>query len=100
MEESKEISALFQLIDDPDEEVFDAISKKIVDFGKPIIPNLEHLWETNPSGLPTLELRIDELARLLLYYAEGKLPESEALYREALELKRKRVGNDGAVCER
>jgi regulator of sirC expression with transglutaminase-like and TPR domain len=49
MEESKEISALFQLIDDPDEEVFDAISKKIVDFGKPIIPNLEHLWETNPS---------------------------------------------------
>ena len=36
MEESKEITALFQLIDDPDEEVFDAISKKIVDFGKPI----------------------------------------------------------------
>jgi regulator of sirC expression with transglutaminase-like and TPR domain len=49
MEESKEISALFLLIDDPDEEVFDAVSKKIVDYGKPIIPNLEHLWETNPS---------------------------------------------------
>src|SRR5215475_6506276 len=49
MEESKEISALFLLIDDPDEEVFDAVSKKIVDYGKPIIPNLEHLWETTPS---------------------------------------------------
>ena len=49
MEESKEISALFHLIDDPDEEVFDAVSKKIVDYGKPIIPNLEHLWETTPS---------------------------------------------------
>ena len=49
MEESKEISALFHLIDDPDEEVFDAVSKKIVDYGKPIIPNLEHLWETHPS---------------------------------------------------
>jgi regulator of sirC expression with transglutaminase-like and TPR domain len=49
MEESKEISALFHLIDDPDEEVFDAVSKKIVDYGKPIIPNLEHLWETNPN---------------------------------------------------
>jgi regulator of sirC expression with transglutaminase-like and TPR domain len=49
MELSKEISALFHLIDDPDEEVFDAVSKKIVDYGKPIIPNLEHLWETHPS---------------------------------------------------
>jgi regulator of sirC expression with transglutaminase-like and TPR domain len=49
MELSKEIYALFHLIDDPDEEVFDAVSKKIVDYGKPIIPNLEHLWETHPS---------------------------------------------------
>ena len=44
MENNKEISALFILIDDPDEEVFDAVSQKIVDYGKPIIPNLEHLW--------------------------------------------------------
>jgi len=49
MELSKEIYALFHLIDDPDEEVFDAVSKKIVDYGKPIIPSLEHLWETHPS---------------------------------------------------
>ena len=49
METSKEISALLHLIDDPDEEVFDAVSRKIVDYGKPIIPNLEHLWETTPE---------------------------------------------------
>src|SRR3954469_21943859 len=49
MEETKEISALFNLIDDPDEEVFGAVSNKILDFGKPIIPNLEHLWETTPN---------------------------------------------------
>jgi regulator of sirC expression with transglutaminase-like and TPR domain len=49
MEETKEISALFKLIDDPDEEVFGAVSTKIVDFGKTIIPNLEHLWETTPN---------------------------------------------------
>jgi regulator of sirC expression with transglutaminase-like and TPR domain len=49
MEETKEISALFKLIDDPDEEVFGAVSSKIVDFGKTIIPNLEHLWETTPN---------------------------------------------------
>jgi regulator of sirC expression with transglutaminase-like and TPR domain len=49
METNKEISALFHLIDDPDEEVFNVISEKIVDYGKPIIPNLEHLWETTPD---------------------------------------------------
>jgi regulator of sirC expression with transglutaminase-like and TPR domain len=49
MEETKEISALFNLIDDPDEEVFGAVTQKIVEFGKTIIPNLEHLWETTPD---------------------------------------------------
>jgi len=65
MEESKEISALFHLIDDPDEEVFDAVSKKIVDYGKPIIPNLEHLWETNPSE--DVQNRIELLIHRLHY---------------------------------
>lgn len=49
METSKEISALLTLLDDPDQEVFEAVSEKIVDYGKPIIPNLEHLWETTPE---------------------------------------------------
>ena len=57
METNKEISALFHLIDDPDEEVFDAVSQKIVDYGKPIIPNLEHLWETTPNE--EIQLRIE-----------------------------------------
>jgi hypothetical protein len=49
MESNKVISALLHLIDDPDQEVFEVVSDKIVDFGKPIIPNLEHLWETTPD---------------------------------------------------
>ena len=49
MEQTKEISALFNLIDDPDEEVFGAVSNQIVAYGKRIIPNLEHLWETTPD---------------------------------------------------
>ena len=65
MEESKEISALFHLIDDPDEEVFDAVSKKIVDYGKPIIPNLEHLWETSPNE--DVQGRIELLIHRLHY---------------------------------
>jgi len=49
LETNTEISALFTLIDDPDEEVFGAVSEKIIDYGKNIIPNLEHLWETTPD---------------------------------------------------
>lgn len=49
MEETKEISALLNLIDDPDEEVFGAVSEKIIGYGKLIIPNLEHLWENTPD---------------------------------------------------
>jgi regulator of sirC expression with transglutaminase-like and TPR domain len=49
MEENNEISALFVLIDDPDEEVFGAVSNRIIHYGKGIIPNLEHLWENTIS---------------------------------------------------
>lgn len=49
MQETREINALFTLIDDPDEEVYSTISEKIMGYGKGIIPNLEHLWETTPN---------------------------------------------------
>lgn len=65
MEETKEISALLMLIDDPDEEVFGAVSNKILDFGKIIIPNLEHLWENTPDE--ALQLRIELLIHRLHY---------------------------------
>jgi regulator of sirC expression with transglutaminase-like and TPR domain len=65
MEETKEISALFNLIDDPDEEVFGAVTSKIVDFGKTIIPNLEHLWETTPNE--HIQERIEMIIHRLHY---------------------------------
>ena len=49
MTENKEISALFHLIDDPDEDVYNTVSDKIISFGKAIIPNLESLWENTPN---------------------------------------------------
>lgn len=49
MEQTKEIWALLNLIDDPDEEVFGAVSQKIIEYGRLIIPNLENLWETTPN---------------------------------------------------
>ena len=49
MLENKEISALFHLIDDPDEEVFSTVTDSIIAHGRAIIPNLENLWENSPD---------------------------------------------------
>lgn len=49
MQQTKELTALFTLIDDPDEEVYLTVSDKITEFGKGIIPNLENLWENTLS---------------------------------------------------
>lgn len=65
MEENKEISALFHLIDDPDEEVFSVVSTRIIDYGKGIIPNLENLWENTISG--EVQERIELLIHRLHY---------------------------------
>jgi regulator of sirC expression with transglutaminase-like and TPR domain len=63
MEQTSEISALLTLIDDPDEEVFGAVSSRIIDFGKGIIPNLENLWENtiNEDVQERIELLIHRL---------------------------------------
>jgi regulator of sirC expression with transglutaminase-like and TPR domain len=63
MQENREISALFHLIDDPDEEVFSSVSERIVSLGRAIIPNLENLWETTPdeSVQERIELLIHKL---------------------------------------
>ncbi|HTQ66196.1 MAG TPA: transglutaminase family protein [Puia sp.] len=61
MQESKEIKALFHLIDDPDEEVFNNVSNRIVSYGRGIIPNLENLWEN------TINEGIQERIEILIH---------------------------------
>jgi hypothetical protein len=65
MQETREISALFTLIDDPDQEVFITVSNRIVDYGRSIIPNLENLWENSPSE--EVQQRIELLIHKLHY---------------------------------
>src|SRR5215475_2052216 len=65
MEENKEISALFHLIDDPDEEVFNLVSTRIIDYGKGIIPKLENLWENTIRE--DVQVRIEMLIHRLHY---------------------------------
>jgi regulator of sirC expression with transglutaminase-like and TPR domain len=59
MQSSKEISALLRLIDDPDNEVFDTVAEKLINYGREIIPNLEQLWET--VGDEVVQERIEQL---------------------------------------
>ena len=47
MQDNKEVSALLKLIDDPDDEVYDTVVSKLLNYGREIIPNLEQLWETS-----------------------------------------------------
>jgi regulator of sirC expression with transglutaminase-like and TPR domain len=59
MWQNKEITALLRLIDDPDDEVFDTVSEKILNYGRAIIPNLEELWETTADS--SLQERLEML---------------------------------------
>jgi regulator of sirC expression with transglutaminase-like and TPR domain len=66
MQENKEILALFHLIDDPDQEVFDSVSSRIVSYGRGIIPNLENLWENTISN--EVQERIEILIHKLHFH--------------------------------
>ncbi len=59
MKNTKEIKALFHLLDDPDREIFETVSDKIVHYGKEIIPNLEHFWEETTDN--TIQERIETI---------------------------------------
>jgi regulator of sirC expression with transglutaminase-like and TPR domain len=61
--ENNEIKALLHLMDDPDEDVYQSVCEKIITFGKAIIPNLEHLWESNNNE--TTQLRVEQLIHRL-----------------------------------
>ena len=65
MSEPKEISALFTLIDDPDEEVFSTVEIRLMTYGTGIIPNLENLWEHTISE--DVQERIELIIQQLHY---------------------------------
>jgi hypothetical protein len=58
---SKEITALLRLIDDPDEDVFGTVAEKLLHYGREIIPNLEQLWEV------TLDESVQERIEFLIH---------------------------------
>ncbi|MFM7672731.1 MAG: transglutaminase family protein [Bacteroidota bacterium] len=57
----KELSALLQLLEDPDEAVYEPVSKRILEYGREVIPHLEHTWET--SEQTEQQARIESIIR-------------------------------------
>lgn len=56
---NQELLNLLKLMDDPSEEVYNAVEKKVLDFGKPVIPDLEKHWEQSTNIL--VQSRIETL---------------------------------------
>ena len=63
MDSTKEITALLQLIDDPDEDIYNTVTDKIISFGKGILPNLESLWEHTSDE--AIQVRIETIIHKL-----------------------------------
>lgn len=59
MKNTKEIKALFHLLDDPDMEIYNTVSDKIIHFGRDIIPNLENYWEQTEDN--EVQERIEDI---------------------------------------
>lgn len=55
----KEFAALVALLEDPDKEIFQAISEKLVKEGLPLIPLLEKAWENSSNDL--LHFRVEDI---------------------------------------
>lgn len=63
---NNEVRALFMLIDDPDDEVYDTVVSKLLNYGTEIIQPLEHLWEvTADEGV---QARIEQLIHRVQFH--------------------------------
>lgn len=71
----KEIDALINLIDDPDEVVYTHVRERIVSYGETVIPQLENIWELNSFGLE-FQQRIEDIIHIIQFDAVYKSLES------------------------
>ena len=60
-----ELHALIYLLDDPDEEVFQHVTEKLISYGPSVIPSLENEW--GKTFDPNLHFRLEELIHLIQF---------------------------------
>jgi regulator of sirC expression with transglutaminase-like and TPR domain len=65
VENSKEISALVKLLDDPDQEVFRHVEKRLLEYGNEVIDYLENVWEQSLDSL--LQQRIENIVHKIQF---------------------------------
>lgn len=63
---TKEIDALINLIDDPDEEIYLRVRERIVSYGEGVIPQLENIWELNSFGVE-FQQRIEDIIHIIQF---------------------------------
>jgi len=66
----KNIQALLQLLDDPNDEIFQHVSKNILKQGENIIPELEKVWEKSLNAI--LQERIEDLIQEIQFSSTQK----------------------------
>lgn len=78
----REIEALLVLADDPDDDVFNTVADRLINYGREIIPNLEHVWESTADTLlqERMELLIhrvyfNDLQEEFKIWSEAKRPD-------------------------
>lgn len=65
MENSKEISALVKLLDDPDPEIYAHIEKRLLEYGEEVVHFLENAWEQSLDSL--LQERIENIVHKIQF---------------------------------
>lgn len=63
--QNKELNALISLLDEPNEEIFQAIRDRIFAHGKEAVPVLENLWENTFN--PLIQQRIEDLIHIIQF---------------------------------
>jgi regulator of sirC expression with transglutaminase-like and TPR domain len=61
------ISALINLLDDPDEVVFHQVSRELLDLGEEIVPHLENMWEHSFNAI--MQERIEQVLHQIQFQA-------------------------------
>lgn len=59
MKDIQRISALINLLDDPDEKIFSQVSQELMSFGEQVVKQLEEAWENSFNVI--LQLRIEQI---------------------------------------
>jgi regulator of sirC expression with transglutaminase-like and TPR domain len=65
MNNSTEINALVKLLDDPDQEVFEHVQKRLLEYGNEVIDFLENVWENSLDTI--LQERIENLVHQIQF---------------------------------